>query len=149
MLAGSTVHVADMAVQPDGRVILGGTFNGSDPLLARYLVSAPQVGSFTASPSPAPAGADVTLAASVVPGNPGAQGAVAQVAFYADSNNDGALDTATDLLLGYAVFDPSDGKWKLMLSTAGWVPGSYRLFGRATDGYGADGDPFELTLTLI
>jgi uncharacterized delta-60 repeat protein len=147
--------VSAMAVQADGGVILvGNQASVTYPYpqsgdLARYLPSGPVVASFTASPSPAPAGSDVTLAASVAPGNPGAPGAVAQVAFYTDSNGDGVLDPATDALLGYATYDTGSGQWRLTFSTTGWTPGSHRLFARACDGYGAWGDPFALTLDVL
>ena len=150
LIAGAFLDVQDMAVQPDGRVILAGSlFNDADPLLARYLVSAPQVTSFTASPNPVTAGSAVTLAAAVAAGNPGALGGVTQVAFYADSNNDGVLDPATDALLGYATYDSGSGQWRLTVTTASWAPGTHRLFARAQDGYGAWGDPVAITLEVI
>ena len=57
---------------------------GSDFLVARYLSSEPQIGSFTANPNPVTAGSSVTLTASLVTdGNPNS--AIGQVAFYVDS----------------------------------------------------------------
>jgi uncharacterized delta-60 repeat protein len=147
---GSNARISALALQADGRAVVAGTLDpSSGSALARYLVDGPRVSAATVTPSPAPAGTDVTVAASVTAGNPGALGAVTQVAVYADSNGDGKLDPATDLLLGYAIFDPSDGQWKLTISTAGWTPGSHRLFARATDGYGADGDPLTLDLEVV
>jgi len=62
-------------LQADGKIVVTGSVNNNLGA-ARYLASAPQVSSFTASPASAPAGADVTLAAGVLPGNPGPLGAV-------------------------------------------------------------------------
>jgi uncharacterized delta-60 repeat protein len=135
------------AVQADGRILLTGCVNNRLGA-ARYLASAPQVTSFTASPNPVTGGSGVALAAAVAPGNPGAAGAASQVAFYADSNGDGVLDPAVDTLLGYATYDAGSGQWRLTISTAGWAPGTYTLFARAKDGYGAWSDPFALVLTI-
>ena len=65
-----------------------------------------------------------------------------------ESREVAARGPSVDALLGYATYDASTGQWKLTISTAGWAPGSYRLFARAKDGYGAYGDPFALTLEL-
>ena len=142
-----------MAVQADGRVLLGGKqlaeVGPIDALLSRYLPSAPAVASASASPAAAPAGANVALAASVAPGNPGALGGVTRVAFYVDSNGDGKLEAASDTRLGYATYNAATGQWELTISTTGWAQGSYRLFAQAEDGYGAFGDPFSLTLDLV
>jgi uncharacterized delta-60 repeat protein len=147
---GTDLH--GMALEPDGRVVLAGigrpsgTTYPTDVALARFLPSAPQVGSFTASPNPVSAGSSVTLTAGgITDGNPGAT--VTQVAFYADSNGDGVLD-AGDAVLGYGTRN-GDGTWSLTFSTAGWAAGSYTLFAQATDSYGAVGDPLAATLQVI
>lgn len=151
----STIGNPTVAIGPDGKAVVVGAARRSssnsivDVSLARFLPSAPQISSFTASPNPVTAGSNVTLAASVTAGNPGSLGAVAQVAFYADSNNDGVLDPATDALLGYATYDAMSGQWRLTISTAGWSSGSHRLFARAQDGYGAWGDPAALDLQVL
>jgi hypothetical protein len=153
---GYNAGVGGMALQPDGRAVVVGEQNTDGVgapysqyfALARYLPSGPQVSSATASPNPAPAGADVTLAARVAAGNPGGPGAVTQVAFYADSNGDGKLDPAADALLGYGTYN-ADGTWSLTFSTAGWAAGTYTLFARAKDSYGAFSDPFAVSLQVL
>ena len=113
-----------VAIQADGRIVAAGGSGsaGSDFLVARYLSSEPQIGSFTANPNPVTAGSSVTLTASLVTdGNPNS--AIGQVAFYVDSNGDGKLD-AGDTLLGYGTL--TNGAWTFTFSTAGWASGSER-----------------------
>jgi uncharacterized delta-60 repeat protein len=133
-----------VAIQTDGRIVVAGrtsTSTGWDFMVARYQ-SAPQIGSFTASPNPVTAGSNVTLTASnVISGG----GTVTQVAFYADTNGDGILGTG-DILLGYGA--QSNGVWTFSFSTAGWSGGSYTLFTQAENSYGTFGDPLALTLTV-
>jgi uncharacterized delta-60 repeat protein len=129
------------AIQSDGKAVfvtqMGDVF--------RLLPSAPQVGSFTANPNPAPAGSTVTLSAEgLTDGNAGAT--VTQVAFYADTNGDGVLDSG-DTLLGYGT--NTSGTWALNWSTAGYAVGMYTLFAQATDSLGAIGEPLGLSLQLV
>ena len=81
---GTDARASALALQPDGRAILAGGSATDGVLslaLARYLPSAPQVGSFTAAPNPVAAGSLVTLTAGDITGaNPGAT--VTGVAFY-------------------------------------------------------------------
>lgn len=148
---GYNAYASAMAFQADGKVVLAGQQNNSTPsanfALARYLSSGPQITAFTA-PSSA-AGANVTLSATALGLNPGLLGGVTQVAFYADSNNDGRLDAAGDTLLGYAIYDTAAGQWRLTITTAGWVPGTYHLLAQAKDGYGAFGDSLQAELVLL
>jgi uncharacterized delta-60 repeat protein len=133
----------DVAIQPNGDIVAVGGVSG-DSLVARYLPSEPQIGLFTASPSPASSGGSVTLtAAGVADGNPG--GTVAQVAFYQDSNGDGVLGPG-DAVLGYGA-QTSPGVWTLTV-TVNLPPGTYTLFAQATDSYAVLGDPFATTLTV-
>src|SRR5262249_42503038 len=116
--------------------------------LARYLLSAPQIGSFAANPNPVASGSDVTLTASnITDGNPNST--ITQVAFYLDSNNDGKLEPGTDTLLGYAI-QTSPGVWTLPFSTSamGLTASTYELFAQAQDSYGAFGDIASLDLQL-
>ena len=114
-------------------------------LLARFMPSAAQIGSFTASPNPVTAGSDVTLtASSITDGNPGSS--ISQVAFYVDSNGDGFLEPGTDTLLGYGTRD-SAGAWTFTF-TVNWAAGDYTLFARARDSLGVFGEPISLTLTV-
>jgi uncharacterized delta-60 repeat protein len=67
-----------ITLQADGRLVVAGRqFNDNtqvgNTFLARYLLSAPQIGSFTATPNPVTSGSPVTLTAgNVTDGNPGA-----------------------------------------------------------------------------
>jgi hypothetical protein len=125
-------------LQGDGRIVLGGT------ALARYLAAGPQIGSFTANLNAVASGSNTTLSATnIQDANPNAT--ITQVAFYVDSNGNGVLDPA-DALLGYGT--NANGTWTYSFSTAGWAPGSYTLFARATDSLGVIGDPVALNLQL-
>jgi uncharacterized delta-60 repeat protein len=139
-------HKVDVALEPDGRIVVAGTSAGRSTFaLARFLAAGPQVGTFTASPNPVTAGSSVALTASnVVPLNPGTT--VTQVAFYRDSNHDGLLD-AGDVLLG-TVTQSSGGTWSLNFDTTGLAPGTDTLFAQAEDNYGAFSDPLALTLVV-
>jgi hypothetical protein len=69
-----------VVIQSDAKIVLGG--DG----LARYLPSAPQIGSFTASPNPVTAGSSVTRTTwNITDGNP--TSAVMQTAFYVDATS--------------------------------------------------------------
>jgi hypothetical protein len=109
--------------------------------------SRPQIGTVTPSAGSVTAGSSVTLTTSnITDPNPG--GTITQVAFYADSNNEGVLNWG-DTLLGYGTRNP-DGTWTLTFSTTGWATGSYTLFAQAKDSYGgALSDPFALNLTVM
>jgi uncharacterized delta-60 repeat protein len=122
-----------IALQADGKIVLGG--DG----LARYLASAPEIGSFTASPNPVTSGSSVTLTASnISDGNPGAS--VTQVAFYAQVN--GVMT-----LLGYGT-QSSPGVWSFNY-TVNLASGTYTLFAQAEDNYGVFGDPVASTLQVL
>ncbi len=133
----------DVAIQPDGKIVLAGTqenFNGTAYAfaLARFLPSEPQIGSFTASPDPVTAGSDLTLTATnITDANPGAT--VTQVAFYVDING-------TDTLLGYGA-QTSPGVWSFTF-TVNLAPGSYTLIAQAEDSDGVIGAPSTLSLTV-
>jgi uncharacterized delta-60 repeat protein len=120
-------------IQSDGKILLGGTG------LARYLPSAPQIGSFTASASAVTAGSSLTLTASnITDGNPGAT--VTQVDFYATDSS------GNRNFLGYGT--NNNGVWTLAF-TVSLAPGSYTLFAEATDSLdvlGADSALLNLTV---
>jgi uncharacterized delta-60 repeat protein len=144
--------VQAIALQPDGRLLLAGyarptsNLRPTDVALIRFLGSAPQVGSFTASPDPVTAGSDVTLSASgITDGNPGSS--ITQVAFYVDSNGDGVLEPGTDTLLGYGT--QSGNTWSLTFSTANWAAAVDTLFAQAKDSDGVFGDPLALSLQVV
>jgi uncharacterized delta-60 repeat protein len=147
-VASYTSFTRDIAIQPDGDIVLAGVGEGGSGSfeLARFLPAEPQIGSFTASPNAVTAGSSVTLtAANVVALNPGST--VTQVAFYQDSNGDGILEPGTDTFLGYGV-QTSPGVWTLTFSTAGLTGGTYTLFAQAEDSYGVFGDPLAITETV-
>jgi uncharacterized delta-60 repeat protein len=134
-----------MALEPDGRLLLAGgdilnpSSGPTDVALVRFLGSAPQVGSFTASPNPVTSGSSITLTASgITDGNPNST--VTQVAFYYIDN------TGTKQVLGYGTSDGL-GHWTLSI-TISLPPGSYTLYAQAEDSYGVFGDPFALALTV-
>src|SRR5262249_50718954 len=139
-----------VAIDPDGRIVLAGTFYregiGADSFaLARFVAYGPQIGSFTDSPNSVTAGSSLTLtASSITDANP--NGTITQVAFYVDSNNDGALEPGADTLLGHAA-RTSPGVWTLTF-TVNEPPGTYTLFAQAEDSYGVFGNPALLTLTI-
>src|SRR5439155_1011325 len=144
-----------VVIQPDGKLVVAGSvaMGGSqfglvpeDFMLARYSPSAPQIGSFTASPNPVTAGSNVTLTASnITLADPNST--ITQVAFYADSNGDGVLEAGTDTLLGYGIRN-ADGSWALTFATTGWASGAYTLFAQAQDSYAVLGGPSTLTLQV-
>jgi len=126
----------------------GGTltsFGASDLFLQALDLPKPQIGSFTASASPATVGSPWTLTASnVTDANPG--GTITQVAFYVDSNGDGKLDPATDTLLGYGT-QTGTGTWAFTFTFT--TAGTYKLFAQAKDSYGVLSDPLTLDLVVV
>jgi len=142
----SNTEQSAVAIQPDGKAVIVSGWDNGQLGLFRLLPSAPQIGSFTSNLASVAVGSPVTLTAGgITDGNAGAT--VTQVAFYADSNGDGVVDPNTDALLGYGVHQ-ADGTWAFTFSTAGWTPGTYRLFAQAKDSYGALGDPLSFDLQL-
>jgi uncharacterized delta-60 repeat protein len=149
--AGAHAGAYDVAIQPDGKIVLAGagSISGSPGglALARFLAAGPQIGSFTASPNPISAGSTLTLTASNISDvNPRAS--ISQVAFYVDSNADGVLEPGTDTLLGYAT-QTSPGVWTFNFSTSGMTSGTYTFFAVAQDSYGVFSDPFAISDQVI
>jgi hypothetical protein len=130
-----------IAIQPDGKVVVAGYAQvGSYDqfVVLRYLPSAPQIGSFTASPNPVTSGSSTTLiAANLTDGNPNST--IAQVAFYVQING-------INTLLGYGT-QTSPGVWTFNY-TVSLAPGNYTLTAQAEDSYGVFGDLMALTLTV-
>jgi uncharacterized delta-60 repeat protein len=131
-----------VALQSNGDIVAAGNAGGgpipSPMLVARFLPSEPEIGSFTASASTVTGGSSVTLTASnITDGNPGAT--VTQVAFYAQVNN-------TNTLLGYGT-PTSPGVWTFSF-TVSLAPGTYTLFAQAEDSFGVFGDLAALTLQV-
>jgi uncharacterized delta-60 repeat protein len=140
---GSTYsQFSAVAIQPDGKIDAVGMAQfgtQNDFMLARYLPSEPEVGSFTASPNPVTAGSSVALTASnISDGNAGSS--VTQVAFYEQVNG-------SNTLLGYGT-QTSPGVWTFTWSTAGLTAGTYTLYAQAKDSYGVLGDPDAIALTV-
>ncbi len=143
---GSGTDLQGMALQPDGRVVLAGiarpsgTTYPTDVVLARFLASAPQIGSFTATPNPVTSGGSTTLTVSnMTDGNPNST--ITQVAFYYfdASGTQQQLGTATQT---------SPGVWALTV-TVSLAPGTYTLYAQAEDSYGVVGDPFPTALQVL
>jgi uncharacterized delta-60 repeat protein len=131
-----------MALEPDGRIAVVGytTKSGATVqyVVARFLATGPQIGSFTASPNPVPSGSSLTLTAgSITDANPGST--ITEVAFNEQING-------TNSLLGYGT-QTSPGVWSLSV-TVNLAPGAYTLFAQAEDSYGVFGDPMALTLSV-
>jgi uncharacterized delta-60 repeat protein len=122
----------------DGRMVVTGAVNNALGA-ARYLASAPQIGSFTASSNPVMSGSSLTLTASnITDGNPNST--VTQVAFYAQVNG-------SNTLLGYGT-QTSPGVWTFTF-TISLAPGNYTLFAQAEDNFGAFGDLAALSLQVL
>jgi hypothetical protein len=115
--------------------------NGYDQFaVLRFLPSAPEVGSFTASPNPVTSGSSTTLTASnITDGNAGST--INQVTFYYYDS------TGTKQVLGYGT-QTSPGVWTLSF-TVTLAPGTYTLYAQAQDSYGVLGDPLALTLQVV
>jgi uncharacterized delta-60 repeat protein len=133
------VKTISVVVQADGKIVVGGAAGvGSyyDFALFRYLPSAPQIGSVTATQSGA--GAPVTLTAShITDANPSST--ITQVTFYyydASGNK---------VVLGTVTAPDGSGNWDLTVSMPA---GSYTLYAQAEDSYGDLGDPFALNLSV-
>ena len=153
--SGYAAKAQGLALEPDGRIIVaGGSYTGTSSSgnnnfsVARFLAAGPQIGTFTASPSPVTAGSTLTLTAgNIQDANPGAS--ITQLAFYLDTNGDGKLEPGTDTLLGYGS-QTSAGAWTFTFSTAaaGLTSGSDTLLAQAEDSYRVFGDPFAINITV-
>jgi uncharacterized delta-60 repeat protein len=126
----------------DGKiVVVGVTSNGTknNILVARYLPSEPQIGSFTSSTSTVTSGSSVMLTASnITDANPNST--VAQVTFYYYDSNGNRVTLGT-------VTTGSGGAWTLNY-TVTLASGTYTLYAQAEDSYNVLGDPIALTLTV-
>jgi hypothetical protein len=125
-----------------GKMVAAGTTTiagKGEFMLARYLPSRPEIGSFAASPDPVPSGSSVTLtAANITAGN--ANSTITQVTFsmFDSSGNKVVLGTGTQ---------SSPGTWTFSY-TVRLPPGSYTLNAQAQDSYGVLGDPVAAALTV-
>lgn len=154
---GYNARVGDLALQPNGRVVVAGAMNTAGPTatdpspyverfaLVRYTgasvaPSPVQVGSFSSSSSSVAAGSPLTLTAgNVTTATSGAT--VARVAFYAVNS------FGVEQFLGYAAQQP-DGSWALTL-TVTLKPGAYTLLAVAADSTGAVSNPLTLSLQVL
>jgi uncharacterized delta-60 repeat protein len=147
---GSPVSIPSeaMAVEPDGRLVVGGTganSSGATDFLVRFLAGGPEIGSLTAVVNPAASGGAVALtAAGVLDPNPGST--ITQVSVYMDANGDGILEPGADTLLGTATLT-GNGTW--VFTTAVLAPGTYTFFAVAEDSYGVLGDSVGVTIQVI
>lgn len=125
-LLGGVDRVAGLS----GKVATGGRLNAYNALRLLNVQSprAPVVGSLDVSPGAFAPGTPATLTARGV-SDP--DGGVSSVWFYQDSNGDGQWDSA-DRVLG-SVSTIASQQASLGLDTAGYAPGTYRVFARAQD----------------
>src|SRR5258705_13323068 len=93
----------------------------------------PVIGSLSPTPDPVTRGQNITLTANNVTD---ADGTIANVEFYRDSNDNGTFEIATDTLLGSDT--DSTGGWTWTGSSLAFKAGTNRFFARATDN---DGGP--------
>jgi uncharacterized delta-60 repeat protein len=127
-----------VALQPNGDIVVAGeapsSTNGNF-LVARFLPSEPEIGTFTSSASTVTSGSSVTLTASnLSDANPNST--ITQVAFYLNGT-----------LLGYGT-QTSPGVWTLTF-TVNLAPGTYTLSAQARDSYGVLGDLASINLQVI
>jgi uncharacterized delta-60 repeat protein len=129
---GNTVAYQSVAIAPNGDIVTGAG-GGS---VARFLPSAPQIGSLMAGQSGA--GAPVMLTASnITDANPNST--IKQVTFYYYD----AL--GNQVVLGTVTSPDGSGNWDLTVSLPA---GSYTLYAQAEDSYMVLGDPFALNLSV-
>jgi len=132
-----------VALQSNGDIVTGGSVHTSGSIelvAARFLPSEPEIGSFTANPSPVTSGSTVALAASnMTDADPGCT--ISQVAFYYYDS------TGTKQVLAYGT-QTSPGVWTLKY-TVNLVSGSYTIYAQAEDSYGVFGDPIATTLQVL
>jgi uncharacterized delta-60 repeat protein len=139
--SGVSVYIegqVDVALEPDGRIVVAGDSAGSTFALSRFLAAGPEIGTFSANSDSVAAGGSLTLTASgITDANPGAT--VTQVAFYVSING-------SNTQLGN-VTQTSPGVWTSSF-TVNLAPGTYTVYAQAEDSYGVFGDPVALTLTV-
>ena len=104
----------------------------SAPVLANLVMSAPVV--------------DLNSPFTITVGTATDDAGIARVDFYRDTNDNGLLDTDTDLLL--ATDTSSETGWRADTTTAGLLPGTYRYFARATDGDGIVSNVITSTISV-
>gem|GEM_PF-1571494 len=94
--------------------------------------SRPGVGTLTGNPNPVVQGANLRLVAG---GVFDADGSVAEVRFYGDSNGNGTYDSGTDASFGVA-YSGSSGNWEVTQTTAGIPVGQHYFFALTKDSDG-------------
>jgi uncharacterized protein YkwD len=97
--------------------------------------AAPVVSSLVATPSPIARPGTLTLTAG---GVSDANGQVARVQFYRDTNGNGVWDPSDEVL---GTDQSASGGWTWFGSTAGWTLGQHRFFARAQDNQNAWSQP--------
>jgi uncharacterized delta-60 repeat protein len=129
--------LTSVVIQANGDIVAAG--QASTFLVARFLPSEPEIGSFTASPSTVSAGSTTTLTASSIT-DLNANSSITQVTFYYYDS------TGTKQTLGTGT-QTSPGVWTLNY-TVNLATGTYTIDAQAEDSYGVFGDPLALTLTV-
>jgi len=103
----------------------------------------PLIGSLSPTPDPVTRGQNITLTANNVTD---ADGTVAKVEFYRDTNGNGTLEVGTDALLGSDT--SSTGGWTLTTSTTDYSLGTITYLARAADNLNAWSDTETITGTV-
>jgi uncharacterized delta-60 repeat protein len=130
-IAADPIGGYSVAIAPNGDIVTGVNLS-----VARFLPSAPQIGSVTAGQSGA--GAPVTLTAlNLTDANPNST--ITQVTFYYFD------PSGNKVVLGTVTAPDGSGNWDPTLSMPA---GSYTLYALAEDSYGVFGDPFSLNLSV-
>ncbi len=141
-LLGGVDRVAGLS----GKVATGGRLNAYNTLrlLNTQDPRAPVVGSLDVSPGSLTAGTLATLTARSVSDS---DGSVSGVWFYQDSNGDGQWDAADRALGNTATIVAQQAS--ITLNTAGYAPGTYRVFARAQDSSALWSDAASTTFEVV
>ncbi len=137
---------ADKVAALTGKVASGGVLDAYHTLqlLGVQSQQGPVVGSLVASPGSVNFGAAVALRAG---GIADSSGAVTNVSFVLDANNNGQYDAA-DTVLG-STSSIASGQASITVDTSGWAAGSYRILARAEDSAGVWSSCVSTTLTVL
>ncbi|NQT35840.1 MAG: hypothetical protein HQ581_00035 [Planctomycetes bacterium] len=140
------VYLGELPVA-SGTLIVELTDSASGPVAAdaiRVLDPPPTIGSLAANLDVVMQSGQLRLSASDVADS---DGTVSQVAFYHDTDDDGALDTGVDTLVGLDTYD-GDG-WSVWTDMTGLAVDTHRFFATATDNDGLTSTAVSTTAEVI
>jgi subtilisin family serine protease len=137
---------ADTVAALNGKVASGGTLDAyrTLQLLSAAQPQGPVVSSLTAAPGAVTAGTALTLSAG---GITDAGGAVTQVLFYRDANNNGQYDATDPLVASTTAL--SGGTASVTVSTTGLAAGTYRFFAKAVDNHSRSSAMASAAVTVL